>query len=88
MRHLSETLEKYHEEGKPWIFGHEPTILDAHAAVLAYRMMDLGRDDLLPDIIRRYATAVRETKEWKKVTHGRPTVWNISLGPAAHLNPL
>lgn len=88
MNDLTEVLAQHAQEGTTWIFGHKPTILDAHTAVLAARMMDLGRFDLVPDTARVYATAVMETPEWEKATHGRPTIWNASLGSVADLDPL
>lgn len=88
MRDLAEVLKQHDQEGTTWIFGHRPTILDAHAAVLTARMMDLGRFDLVSDTARVYATAIKETKEWAKATHGRPMVWNALLGSVADLDPL
>lgn len=88
MRDVTDILKTHNEQGTTWIFGDQPTILDAHTTVLAARMMDLGRFDLVSDSARIYATTVMETEQWKKATHGRPTLWNVSLGPAADLEPL
>lgn len=74
--------------GKPWIFGDTPTILDAHAATLIARIIDLERFDLVSEPARVYASAVMETNEWKQVAHGRPTIWNDELGPVEDLDPL
>lgn len=73
---------------KPWLFGDRPTILDAHAATLAIRLVDMKRDDLLSDLIRQYAREVRATREWQLVTGGRPTIWDSSIGPVRDTNPL
>lgn len=71
---------KEHNQGKTWIFGDQPTILDAHVAALAARLMDVDRSDLLPEEVRAYARSVIATPEWNRVTSGRPTVWDDSLG--------
>ncbi|KAK2608696.1 hypothetical protein QQS21_002807 [Conoideocrella luteorostrata] len=88
MQGLASILQENSSGCKEWIFGNQPTILDAHATVLAARMMDLGRLDLVPDTVRAYALSVMKLEVWEKVTHGRPTIWNASLGPVADLNPL
>jgi glutathione S-transferase len=80
---------RMHQNGGPYIFGEKPTILDAHVTALAVRFIDLKRDDLLPDpALRDYALGVMATNEWHRATHGRPTVWNTSLGPVGALDPL
>lgn len=66
---------KEHNQGKMWIFGDQPTILDAHVAALAARLMDVDRSDLLPEEVQAYARSVIATPEWNRVTSGRPTVW-------------
>ncbi|KAH7019970.1 hypothetical protein EDB80DRAFT_212466 [Ilyonectria destructans] len=71
---------KEHNQGKTWIFGDQPTILDAHVAALAARLMDVDRGDLLPEEVQAYARSVIATPEWNRVTSGRPTVWDDSLG--------
>ncbi|KAL7938037.1 hypothetical protein V8C35DRAFT_290677 [Trichoderma chlorosporum] len=71
-----------------WIFGDKPTILDAHAAALIARLMDVNRQDLLTDSVQEYARGIFASDEWDEVTHGRTTLWNVSLGHVADLNPL
>ncbi|EQL01995.1 hypothetical protein G6O67_008350 [Ophiocordyceps sinensis] len=88
MRSLSEVLGERSRESTTWIFGEKPTILDAHAAALAARLIDAKRLDVLSEAVRLYTSRVLETEEWKAVTHGRPTLWNSSMGDAADLNPL
>ncbi|KAL3955092.1 hypothetical protein ACCO45_010655 [Purpureocillium lilacinum] len=75
-------------EGKTWIFGDRPTILDAHAVAFAARLLDQQRFDLVLDAVKGYVEVVRDTDEWRKVTHGRSTLWNVSMGHAADLDPL
>ncbi|KAH7158063.1 hypothetical protein B0J13DRAFT_618105 [Dactylonectria estremocensis] len=79
MHDLVEVL-KEHNRGGRWIFGDQPTILDAHVTTLAVRLMDVDRGDLLPEEVQVYARSVIATPEWYKVTSGRPTVWDDSLG--------
>lgn len=52
------------------------------------RLIDMTRDDLLSDAVREYTSGVRETEEWKRVTLGRPTVWEESIGSVAELSIL
>ncbi|QPG94593.1 hypothetical protein C2857_006487 [Epichloe festucae Fl1] len=84
MQHLALLLEEHRGNSEAWIFGNQPTILDAHAAVLVARMMDLERLDLIPDRVRVYANSVKETAEWEQLTQGQPTFSNASLGPATN----
>lgn len=72
----------------PWIFGNRPTIIDAHATPLLARLLDVKRDDLVPDAGREYVRGVLATPEWDQVTHGRRTLWDVSLGHVADFNPL
>lgn len=75
-----------------WLFGPDtgPTVLDAHTVPFIARLMDdkVKRHDLVPPEIQEYATRVMRLPEWDAVTHGRPTVWNASLGPVRDLDPL
>lgn len=79
---------KEHNEGQLWIFGDKPTILDAHATALIARLTDVRRQDLLTARVQEYAKGVFASEEWKEATHGRTTLWNVSLGHVADLNPL
>lgn len=87
MSDLEEVLSQ-RGDARPWIFGDRPTILDAHATALTARLMDVDRDDLLSEAVREYARGVMATPEWNMVTHGRRTVWDVSIGHVADLNPL
>lgn len=88
MADLSKLLRARGDESKTWIFGDKPTILDAHAAVLASRLLDRQRFDLIPDTVRRYAEGVQITDEWKHATHVWPTPWEEFLDYAADLDLL
>jgi hypothetical protein len=58
----------------PWLFelGH-PTALDAHLVVFIWRMRDVGRDDLIPERLGRYADAATQTRVWEELMRGRRT---------------
>lgn len=92
--YFSEVLSIYRAHGgnSIWLFGPEtgPTLLDAHTVPLIARLMDerVKRHDLIPVEIREYATRVMKLPEWDAVMHGRPTVWNASLGQVREMDPL
>ncbi|KAL6880982.1 hypothetical protein J3F83DRAFT_20242 [Trichoderma novae-zelandiae] len=87
VQELESALNEYNR-GKLWIFGDRPTILDAHATALIARLMDVSRQDLLTERVQEYARGVLASEEWNEVTHGRTTLWNVSLGHVADLKPL
>ncbi|KAL2783001.1 hypothetical protein BJX66DRAFT_319328 [Aspergillus keveii] len=63
------------EETPSWLFAlPHLTVLDYHLAVFIARMLDVGRDDIIPDKLRKYAALVWETAEWKAVMQGRKTM--------------
>ncbi|KAK7408865.1 hypothetical protein QQX98_008988 [Neonectria punicea] len=82
MHELVEVLRD-NNRGRTWIFGDQPTILDAHVTALAARLMEVDREDLLPEEVQAYARSVIDTPEWKRTTGGRPTTWDDSLGKVA-----
>lgn len=75
-----------------WLFGTDvgPTLLDAHTVPFIARLMDdkVKRQDLVPPELQKYATRVMKRPEWDTVMHGRPTVYDASLGPVRDLDPL
>jgi hypothetical protein len=63
------------EEAGSWLFGlPHPTALDYHLAVFIARMLDVGRDDVIPEKVRKYGARVTQTTEWKAVMQGRKTM--------------
>lgn len=66
-----------------WTFGivAGPTALDSHLLPLVLRCMDVGNADLVPPELQRWATAKAQGPVWQRVMHGRPTVWDASMGP-------
>ncbi|OAA75580.1 Thioredoxin-like protein [Akanthomyces lecanii RCEF 1005] len=87
MAELAVVIEEHRTEGSRWIFGQQPTILDAYASALIIRLLDNKRLELLPLAVQAYGKAVQQSDEWNQVTHGRPTVYEASMGPAAELDP-
>lgn len=85
-------IYKAHGADSVWLFGPDagPTILDAHTVPFIARMMDekVNRSNLVPPELQEYASRVKKLPEWDAVMHGRPTVWNASLGPVREMDPL
>ncbi|KAL2283260.1 hypothetical protein FJTKL_10136 [Diaporthe vaccinii] len=92
--YFSELLAIYQAHGgcSLWLFGPRvgPTLLDAHTVPVIARLLDerVKRHDLVPAKLQEYAIRVMMLPEWHSVMHGRPTVWNASLGPVRDLDPL
>ena len=65
-----------------WIFGEAigPTVLDGHCAAFVARLMDCGRHHLIPKRLQQYAHFVMASPGWQSVTHGRSTMWDMSVG--------
>ncbi|KAF3021524.1 hypothetical protein E8E14_012286 [Neopestalotiopsis sp. 37M] len=68
------------DDARSWIFGDAATVLDAHLVPLIARLLDCGRTDLVPDELQKYALEAMRRPEYQAVTHGRRTIWDISLG--------
>ena len=64
----------------PWIFGtEEPTALDTHLVPLIARLMDVGRESMLPVKVKKYASQAFKTEQWKAVMEDRKTVFGSYL---------
>lgn len=61
-------------EQNEWIFGDKPTALDAHLVVFIARMTDVGRENIIPDGLRRYGARAMQRPEWVSMTEGRKTM--------------
>jgi hypothetical protein len=70
------------EEGATWMLGDgaSPTLLDAHLVPFIVRLLDCGRSDLVPEKLQIYARTVTSLPSWREVTHGRSTLWDVSIG--------
>lgn len=86
MAELASIIEEHRTEDSRWIFGRQPTILDAYASALMIRLLDNGRRELLPATVQAYAEAVQASEEWHQVTQGRRTVYEGSMGPASDVD--
>lgn len=85
---LANLIQRHRQGGTShgqYIFGGNPTVLDAVATTLLARLMDMQRDDLVDDTVRNYALGVLGTDEWLKTTQGRQTVYDESLGKVADM---
>lgn len=61
-------------EQNEWIFGDKPTALDAHLVVFIARMTDVGRENIIPDGLRRYGARAMQRPEWVSMMEGRKTM--------------
>lgn len=73
-RELLAALETRLGASDSFLFGPEPSALDAHLAVFIARMQDVGRDNLIPPKLREFGTRAKETPEWVKMMDGRSTM--------------
>ncbi|CAL5868592.1 uncharacterized protein PFLUO_LOCUS2819 [Penicillium psychrofluorescens] len=63
-------------QGNRWIFGTEmATALDSHLMIFLARLMDVGRESLMPETIRYYAEAIMAQDVWKDFMQGRTTMY-------------
>lgn len=69
-----------------WLFDG-PTVLDAHVVPFILRLIDSGRHYLIPERLQQYAKDIQKLDVWDQVSHGRPTLWNVSLGHVRDLDP-
>ena len=70
-RELMASLETLMTEPGGWLFGEKPTALDAHLVVFIARMTDVGRESLIPEKVRQYASWAMDRPEWIKIRDGR-----------------
>jgi hypothetical protein len=64
-----------HAAGR-WLYGATvPTALDAHLVTFIARLRDLGKEDLVPEVLIRYSDKAMETPEWRGVMNGRRTMF-------------
>ncbi|KAI1461868.1 hypothetical protein F4805DRAFT_411221 [Annulohypoxylon moriforme] len=73
-------MEKRPEEKDKftYIFGPEPTVLDAHVVVFLGRVYEKERLDLLPPVLVRWHEELRKTDLWKRAVPAgttRPPMW-------------
>ncbi|KAK6860812.1 hypothetical protein PG995_004448 [Apiospora arundinis] len=81
----------YDKESPPeWTFGKlvGPTALDSHLLPLVLRCVDAGNAELVPPELQRWAAAQAKGPVWQKVLHGRPTLWDPSMGPVEDMQEM
>lgn len=65
----------------PWVFGTQfATALDAHLMIFLARLMDVGRDELIPRTELDYAQRVMSMDVWKCFMQGRKTMYAYTKG--------
>ncbi|KAK8064374.1 hypothetical protein PG994_007012 [Apiospora phragmitis] len=73
-----------------WTFGREvgPTALDSHLLPLVLRCVDAGNAELVPSELQQWAAVLANGPIWQKVMHGRPTLWDASMGPVEDMQEM
>lgn len=81
LNEVSQIRHRFISNQSSWIFGTElATALDAHLIVFLVRLMDLGRDDLMPGVMREYAQRAMSMDLWKDFMQGRKTIYGYPNG--------
>ncbi|KAK6371464.1 hypothetical protein LTS17_008714 [Exophiala oligosperma] len=73
-RDLLASLDRMVGEEKTWIFSDKPTALDAHLVVFIARMTDVGRENIIPEGLRKYGARARQNPDWTSMMEGRKTM--------------
>ena len=75
---FARTFELYKRDnrGGIWIFGDDigATALDAHVIPWILRLVEVGRADLIPVELQKYAAKAAEGPAWQSVSMGGPTL--------------
>lgn len=73
-RKLLASLEGMLDSPNGWLYGTEPTALDAHLIVFIARMTDVGRDNLISQKLKDYGAWAMHGNEWTAMMGGRKTM--------------
>ena len=73
-KQLLASLDKLIDRPGGWIYGKTPTALDTHLVVFIARMIDVGRQELIPEKVKMYGDWAMQTPEWIKMMDGRSTM--------------
>ena len=57
-----------------WLSGEKPCALDAHFVPFLARMREVGRENLIPTAVGKYADWAMRGNEWIKLMNGRTTM--------------
>lgn len=72
---LMSSIQDHLSSDGEWLFGLEQaSALDAHLVPFIARMRDVGRYEIVPSSLQKYAEEAQKTEEWKTVMQGRSTV--------------
>lgn len=72
-----------------FIFGGEPTVLDAVVTAFLSRLSDVEQTALVEDTtVWDYHRKMTETEAWRRIMNGRKTIWQPSDGPAEKWRPV
>lgn len=55
-----------------YIFGEQPTVLDAHVLVFLCRLYDLRKTELIPDVLLEWVEGFRKGEVWQKLMESVP----------------
>lgn len=70
-RKLLATLNDRLGEPHGWIYGGKPTALDAHLVPFLARVIDVGREKLIPEKLHEYGRWAMKREEWMNMMNGR-----------------
>lgn len=75
---LEKIAKLYRPTSGPWLWARtSPTVLDVQVAIFLGRLIDVGRDVLIPKDLIPFYSGVRETEEWNRVFQGRKTLIGV-----------
>ena len=74
--YLEEVADLLDASSGPWLFGQKrPTELDAHLVTFIARLQDVGRDSIIPEVLKEYGKMAMAEPSWQAVMGGRPTMY-------------
>ncbi|KIW90375.1 uncharacterized protein Z519_09020 [Cladophialophora bantiana CBS 173.52] len=62
-----------------YLFGDNPTVLDAHTLPFLIRMLDVGKEFIIPDGLAKYIGTLKRQQEWQGITPNVKTIPDVSL---------
>ncbi|EXJ70577.1 uncharacterized protein A1O5_06647 [Cladophialophora psammophila CBS 110553] len=62
-----------------YLFGDNPTVLDAHTLPFLIRMQDVGKEFIIPDGLAKYMGTLKRQKEWEEISPNGKTIPDMSL---------
>jgi hypothetical protein len=73
-----------------WTFGPKvgPTVLDSHFLPVVLRCIEVGSAELVPEELQRWSETMSKSPSWLKVMHGKPTMYDPSMGPVEDMQEM